>query len=931
MKRCLLLILSAVFLFSSIFGIFEGPITASATNGLWVSGGISDPTDYDYSFAIVGDTQKLVAHYANQLVLQRNDPQEIQYKYRYDVHEYPENDTFVKVYDYIINNAQSKKIAHVFGLGDITERASVWEWVQKGCPYAPDEEFSIAVEQFLRMKEAGLDFSLVRGNHESWDTYNKYVGTGTAAAELNYAGMVDEVYVHPNGTVDYTNTVHYFSAGELDYMVITLDYGASDSVLKWAGERIEANPYKNVIITTHAYMHKDGTTIDTYDSVAPSRDSDHVVYDKSNINNGDDMWNKLISKYPNIVLAMSGHEPTDDIVMSQWEGEHGNIVTNILIDPQGMDKYYYKDGCSGAVAMFYFSNGGKTVDVRYWSTARNCYIKTQNQFTFTVNTIDADYTVVNKGIAELPEVNSLTVENYAKVHELWDIYTAMSAANKAKVTNAAKLTQALARMEQITPSGEYTITWNVDGQITTSTAAYGQIPAYTGSTYKYGHDFIGWATAENGTVSAPAHATEDKTYYAVFSDVSVWDGFVPSVSAADTAATLFEGEGTKENPYLIQSASDLAKLSALTKGKNYGSSDLYFKQTIDIDLRAGNWQPICTDIEFPDNKWTTWYSFGANYDGENHTIYLSEASMKFSFGLFGALSGKVSNLVIDGTIRATGYTGAVTGLAQNGAVITNVINKANITASGNQVGGLVGNVANEATVTITGCKNQGDIVAANGTFVGGMVGGGYATVKISDSVNEGTVTGAGYVGGMIGEIWFAGETANCTNTGKVSAGTTAATNTVGSDSLFVGQWIGKSNRTHTVTWIVDGVESSGNAEYGAKPAFGSIPAKESYTFAGWAASVGGEPVAERDLPEVTQNVTYYAVFTAEGSGGPDDPVEPTDPTDPTDPTVPTAPTQPTNPGHSAEEPGTGMGVLAIVILVLALAVVVFAVIKHKKR
>ena len=25
--------------------------------------------------------------------------------------------------------------------------------------------------------------------------------------------MVDEVYVHPNGTVDYTNSIHYFSAG----------------------------------------------------------------------------------------------------------------------------------------------------------------------------------------------------------------------------------------------------------------------------------------------------------------------------------------------------------------------------------------------------------------------------------------------------------------------------------------------------------------------------------------------------------------------------------------------------------------------------------------------------------------------------------------------------------------------------------------------
>ncbi len=905
MKKNSIRVLSAIFTLALVFFACADSISVSAANELWVTGGISDPTDYDYSFAIVGDTQKIVAHYANQLVLERGDAEEIKYKYNYDVHEYPANDTFVKVYDYIINNAESKNIAHVFGLGDITERASVWDWVQKGCPYAPDEEFSIAIEQFMRMKEAGLDFSLVRGNHESWDTYNDYLGTGSAGADLNYAGMVDEVYVHPNGTVDYTNTIHYFSAGNLDYMVVTLDYGASDAVLKWAGERIEANPYKNVIVTTHAYMYHDGTTVDTNDSPAPSTDSDNIVYDKSNINNGDDMWNKLISKYPNIVLAMSGHDPTDDVVMSQWKGDNGNVVTNILIDPQGMDKYYYKDGCAGAVAMFYLSNGGKTVEVRYWSTARNCYIKTSNQFTFTINTIDADYTVVNRGIAELPEIDNLSLQNYAKVHELWDIYSAMSDANKAKVTNAARLTDAYERIEALTPSAEYTITWNVDGETSTSSVSYGEIPDFAGSTYKYGKEFIGWATEENGGVAAPAIATEDKTYYAVFSDISVWDAFIPEISSSDTAATLFEGEGSKDNPYLIQSATDLAKLSALTKGKNYGNGSIYFKQTIDIDLREGNWQPICTDIEFPDNKWTTWYTFSANYDGDNHTVYLNEASMKLGFGLFGALNGSVSNLVIDGTIRSTGYTGALVSQAHNGAVITNVTNKADINANGNQVGGLIGNVANEATVTVINCKNQGNITSS-GTFVGGLVGGGWATVKISDSVNEGNISAASNVGGLTGELWFSGETANCSNSGTVTAGSTVATENVGSAGIYAGKLIGKSNQSYTVTWVVDGSYVTTSSVYGADPAFGRLPVKEAtdeftYTFAGWAVSISGEPVAESDLPFVTQDTIYYAIFTEEKINDPDEPVNPDEPTNPDDPTDPETPVDPEVP-ETPDEP-----------------------------
>lgn len=899
MKKNYLRLMSAFFALVLILSTFVGSINVSANSGMWVTEGISDPTDYDYSFAIVGDTQKLVAHYANKLVLDRNDPEEIKYKYNYDVHEYPANDTFVKVYDYIINNAQDKKIAHVFGLGDITERASVWEWVQKGCPYAPDEEFSIAVEQFKRMQAAGLDFSLVRGNHESWDTYNKYLGTGEASADLGYSEMVDDVYVHPNGTVDYTNTIHYFSAGNLDYMVITLDYGASDAVLKWAGEKIEANPYKNVIITTHAYMHKDGTTIATNDSVAPSRDSDNVVYDKTNINNGDDMWNKLISRYPNIVLAMSGHEPTDDVVVSQWQGVNGNMVTNVLIDPQGMDKYYYNDGCSGAVAMFYFSNEGRKVDVRYWSTANEAYIKSNNQFSFDINVIEADYTVVNKGILELPEVANITLDDYAKVRELWEIYSAMSDGNKAKLVNAQKLIGAHEKIEEITPSESYTITWNVGGTTSTSSVSYGEIPTFSGSTFKAGKEFIGWSTEENGAVAAIGYATADATYYAVYSDVSVWDGFIPQISDTDTADTLFEGEGTKENPYLIQSATDLAELSALTKGKNFGNSSMYFKQTIDIDLTAGNWQPICTDIEYPDNKWTQWYKFSANYDGDNHTVTLKESSMKLAFGLFGALNGSVSNLVIDGTINSLGYTGALVSQAHNGATVTNVINKANINGNGNQIGGIIGNVANEANVTIIDCKNEGNI-NASGSFVGGIVGGGWSSVKISGSTNEGNIQGVSTIGGIISELWMNGEVVDCSNSGKITAGTTVANTNVGAGSLLVGNLIGKSNIKLTITWIVDGVSTSAQVEYGTEPTFGSVPAKDAdeeytYTFAGWATAVDGEPMSEDNLPAVTTNVTYYGIFAEEKVTPPDNPTIPDDPTTPDDPTVPDDPTIPDEP------------------------------------
>ena len=187
-------------------------------------------------------------------------------------------------------------------------------------------------------------------------------------------------------------------AENLDYMVIILDYGASDAVLQWVGKRLEENPYRNAIISTHAYWFRDGTTLDVNDVVPPSKNL-NMVFDKNNVNTGDDMWNELMSKYPNVVLAMSGHDPYDFISMQQLKGDHGNLVTNMLIDSQYADSQGYKDiGGLGLVAMFYFSNGGKTVEFRWWSTVQNCYYRTANQFTFEINVVQPDHKVAKEKI-----------------------------------------------------------------------------------------------------------------------------------------------------------------------------------------------------------------------------------------------------------------------------------------------------------------------------------------------------------------------------------------------------------------------------------------------------------------------------------------------------------------------------------------------------
>ena len=156
-----------------------------------------------------------------------------------------------------------------------------------------------------------------------------------------------------------------------------MDYGASDAILNWAADIIESHPNHRVIITTHAYLFRDGTTLDVNDVVPPNK----TGANDGSKNNGDQMWDKLISQHENIFLVMSGHDPCDNIIVAQDKGVHGNVVTQMLIDPQGVD---LEQGATGMVAMLYFSNDGKTLTIENYSTIRDEFYMTSSQMTIEI-------------------------------------------------------------------------------------------------------------------------------------------------------------------------------------------------------------------------------------------------------------------------------------------------------------------------------------------------------------------------------------------------------------------------------------------------------------------------------------------------------------------------------------------------------------------
>lgn len=281
---------------------------------------------------------------------------------QYTTLNYPQN--LAPIYNYLVDNAKTKNIKCAISLGDMTDTNTNAEW--------------LLVRNYTDMLNGVIPYTVMRGNHDGFsanierfdDTYAKKTG-GYYEQILGNGGFYDEDSVK--------NTYLTFKAGSIDYIVLTLDFGADDNILAWADDVLTEFSDHRAIIVTHGYLNWDGTTLDANDQFAPTTYTNYAY--GSDPNNGDDMWDELISKHENVEFVACGHIYSDNIVHSPAVGEKGNLVHQMLFDSQSFDNTL---GGVGMVAMVYFTEDGNEAFVEYYSTVRNMYFRSTNQYAFTV-------------------------------------------------------------------------------------------------------------------------------------------------------------------------------------------------------------------------------------------------------------------------------------------------------------------------------------------------------------------------------------------------------------------------------------------------------------------------------------------------------------------------------------------------------------------
>lgn len=245
----------------------------------------------------------------------------------------------------------------------------------------------------------------------------------------------------------------------------------------------------------------------------------------------------------------------------------------------------------------------------------------------------------------------------------------------------------------------------------------------------------------------------------------------------------FVGSGTETDPYLIQSAKDLAFLSwtvyndkafdnkvTVSGSEKYYYSNIYFKQTTDIDLSACYWQPI--GIYYDRNGKQQTRSFAGNYDGNNYQITglhtPSGSSNAYSYqGLFGFVSYGGNSIIL------------------KNIKLTNVL-----ILGKDYIGGIFGANSNYTSpYIIKNCSISGEI-KASGKYVGGLIGNCSTTMTIENCTNNSNISAIGYIGGIIGYVSSGNLLVkNCSNNGNI------ALNCVQNYYAYAGGIIGYNNRS----------------------------------------------------------------------------------------------------------------------------------------
>jgi 3',5'-cyclic AMP phosphodiesterase CpdA len=226
---------------------------------------------------------------------------------------------------WIAGSAQAMNLRFVAHVGDVTETDA-------------DSEWRLAQESFAAI-EATVPYALVPGNHDyalgvpRRSHLSTWFSPAALRAKPTFGGLFEADRID--------NSFQTFSVDGEDWLVLALEWGPRDAVLQWARDVLEAHPAHQAMVVTHAYLYSDDTRYDWAAKGARQSWNPHAYASgprwpgADELNDGQQIWDKLITSSRNVRLVVSGHVADEGVGRLTSTTRAGTRVHQLLANFQG--------------------------------------------------------------------------------------------------------------------------------------------------------------------------------------------------------------------------------------------------------------------------------------------------------------------------------------------------------------------------------------------------------------------------------------------------------------------------------------------------------------------------------------------------------------------------------------------------------------------
>ena len=251
--------------------------------------------------------------------------------------------------EWIKKNAKKLSIRFVLHEGDITNSNTPEEWkIARKC---------------MAQLDGVVPYGLCVGNHD-------FGYSGSAGSPICQYFKPEDYKKHKwwGGQMPKQDCFYYtMKVADQPFLMLSLDFGATDSQLAWADTIVKKHAKHAVIMVTHSYLHDDGTTSDKKDMKNASHYGRHANGERRNT--GEDIWRKHVRKHKNYLMVLSGHNRGPASRLTS-KGKEGNTVHQMMANYQ-----YEAKGGNGYLRILRFDPAKKTLTVSTYSPNLNKFWK----------------------------------------------------------------------------------------------------------------------------------------------------------------------------------------------------------------------------------------------------------------------------------------------------------------------------------------------------------------------------------------------------------------------------------------------------------------------------------------------------------------------------------------------------------------------------